>query len=133
MTLRLAPRSGHGGLPRSIRAAAGRRGGPPPPGRAEPLHCGVDLGTATIVLAVVDAAGEPVYCDSVPSAVVRDGVVVDFHGAAELVARLKERAEAVLGRPLEEAATAYPPGVGASESRACQFVLERAGLRLRRS
>ena len=44
------------------------------------------------------------------------------------MARLKERAETVLGRTLEEAATAYPPGVGANESRACQFVLERAGL-----
>lgn len=107
---------------------------PCPPGTApaegwdEPLHCGVDLGTATIVLAVVDAAGDPVYCDAAPSAAVRDGVVVDFHGAAELVGRLKERAEAVLGRTLDEAATAYPPGVGANESRACQFVLERAGL-----
>ena len=94
----------------------------------EPLHCGVDLGTATIVLALVDDEGMPVYCDAVPSQAVRDGVVVDFHGAAESVARLKERAETVLGRTLDRAATAYPPGVGANESRACQFVLERAGL-----
>jgi len=94
----------------------------------EPLHCGVDLGTATIVLAVVDDSGDPVYCDAVPSSAVRDGVVVDFHGAAESVGRLRERAEAVLGRTLERAATAYPPGVGPNESRACQFVLERAGL-----
>jgi ethanolamine utilization protein EutJ len=104
------------------------RGTPPDPRGSEPLYCGVDLGTATIVLAVVDSAGDPVYCDALPSAAVRDGVVVDFHGAAELVGRLKERAEAVLGRTLEAAATAYPPGVGANESRACQFVLERAGL-----
>jgi ethanolamine utilization protein EutJ len=124
MTLRLAPAPAMADfLERAAAASAA-----PAEGWSEPLHCGVDLGTATIVLAVVDAAGEPVYCDAVASAAVRDGVVVDFHGAAELVARLKERAEAVLGRSLEKAATAYPPGVGANESRACQFVLERAGL-----
>jgi ethanolamine utilization protein EutJ len=124
MTLRLAPAPAMADY--LERAAASF--GTPAAGWDEPLHCGVDLGTATFVLAVVDNEGEPVYCDSIASSAVRDGVVVDFHGAAELVARLKERAEAVLGRTLEEAATAYPPGVGANESRACQFVLERAGL-----
>ncbi|MEW6476811.1 MAG: ethanolamine utilization protein EutJ [Actinomycetota bacterium] len=126
MTLRLAPAPA---LAEFLeRAAASGLAASPADDWSEPLHCGVDLGTATIVLAVVDSAGDPVYCDAVASAAVRDGVVVDFHGAAELVARLKERAEDVLGRTLEEAATAYPPGVGANESRACQFVLERAGL-----
>jgi ethanolamine utilization protein EutJ len=124
MTLRLAPAPA---MAEYLERAAASAGSPVSPW-SEPLHCGIDLGTATIVLTVVDDAGDPVYCDSVPSQAVRDGVVVDFHGAAELVARLRERAEAVLGQPLERAATAYPPGVGANESRACQFVLERAGL-----
>jgi ethanolamine utilization protein EutJ len=133
MTLRLAPAPAMADfLERAAASCAapapGVRGDPGNADWSEPLHCGVDLGTATIVLAVVDAAGEPVYCESVPSSAVRDGVVVDFHGAAESVARLRAQAEAVLGRPLERAATAYPPGVGANESRACQFVLERAGL-----
>lgn len=93
-----------------------------------PLRVGVDLGTATIVFAVIDAAGEPIYVDSMPSQAVRDGVVVDFHGAVQVVGALKERAEAAFGQEFTEAGTAYPPGVGANESRACQFVLERAGL-----
>ena len=126
MTLRLAPAPAMADF--LLRAAASSEAPTPADDWSEPLHCGVDLGTATIVLAVVDNDGEPVYCDAIPGAAVRDGVVVDFHGAAELVARLKERAEAVLGRTLEKAATAYPPGVGVNESRACQFVLERAGL-----
>ena len=95
---------------------------------ADPLRCGVDLGTATFVLAVIDALGEPVYLDARPASAVRDGVVVDFHGATEVVARLKADAEAALGQPLTAGAAAYPPGVGRSESRACQFALERAGL-----
>jgi len=55
----------------------------------EPLSCGVDLGTATCVLAVIDGRGVPIYVDQLPSRALRDGVVVDFHGAAATVARLK--------------------------------------------
>jgi ethanolamine utilization protein EutJ len=92
------------------------------------LHCGVDLGTATVVLAVVDDAGEPVLLDSTAAGVVRDGVVVDFQGAVEVVLELRAGAERYLGVAITEAATAYPPGVGLEESRACRFVLEAAGL-----
>lgn len=92
------------------------------------LRCGVDLGTATFVLAVVDAVGEPVYLDAEPASAVRDGVVVDFHAATDIIARLRATAEAALGQPLPRGAAAYPPGVGRNESRACQFALERAGM-----
>ena len=129
MTLRLAPAPAMADfLERAAASVVTGSGELPTLDGSGPLRCGVDLGTATIVLALVDDAQQPVYCDAVPSQAVRDGVVVDFHGAAESVAHLKERAEAVLGVTLEEAATAYPPGVGINESRACQFVLERAGL-----
>jgi ethanolamine utilization protein EutJ len=91
------------------------------------LRVGIDLGTATIVIAVVDAADRPVYLDFRREEAVRDGVVVDFHAAAAAAAVLKEQAERALGVALPEAAAAYPPGVGLADSRACRFVLERAG------
>jgi ethanolamine utilization protein EutJ len=91
------------------------------------LHCGVDLGTATVVLAIVDDAGEPVLLDSTHARVVREGVVVDFHGAVEVVLELRAAAERRLEAPVTEAAAGYPPGVGVAESRACRFVLEAAG------
>ena len=93
-----------------------------------PVRVGVDLGTATIVLTVVDAAGRPVYFDQIRAQAVRDGVVVDFQAATAAVRELRARAEAALGMSLTEAATAYPPGVGLGESRACRYVLESAGL-----
>lgn len=92
------------------------------------LRCGVDLGTATVVLTVVDAEGAPVYYDQIRTEVVRDGVVIDFAGAAQAVRELRGRAEQALGTELVAAATAFPPGVGESDSRACRFVLEQAGL-----
>jgi ethanolamine utilization protein EutJ len=93
-----------------------------------PLRVGVDLGTATIVLTVVDAANRPVYYDQIRGGAVRDGVVVDFRAAADAVSQLRTGAEAALGVELSAAATAYPPGVGLGESRACRYVLEAAGL-----
>lgn len=96
------------------------------------LRFGVDLGTATLVLAAVDESGQPVYWDFERAQVVRDGVVVDFLGAVEAVRRLKARAEEALGQPVTAAATAYPPEVPASDCRACAFVLEQAGIDCRR-
>lgn len=93
-----------------------------------PLRFGVDLGTATIVLTAVDALMQPVYWDFVRAQVVRDGVVVDFHGAVQAVRELKARAEAALGVPVDTAATAHPPAVPLSDCRACSFVLQQAGI-----
>ncbi|WP_128003333.1 ethanolamine utilization protein EutJ [Piscinibacter defluvii] len=93
-----------------------------------PLRFGVDLGTATIVIAAVDAQGEPVYWDFVRAQVVRDGVVVDFHGAVQAVRQLKASSESALGTQIEAAATAHPPTVPVSDCRACAFVLQQAGI-----
>ena len=58
-----------------------------------PLRTGVDLGTANIVLAVVDGENRPVAGATCPSTVVRDGVVVDYMGAVRTVTRLKAQRE----------------------------------------
>lgn len=91
------------------------------------LSTGVDLGTASCVLTVVDADGEPVWVDVHYTAALRDGVVVDFAEAASAVRVLKHSAEEALGVELATAATAYPPMIGAEDSRACRFVVEAAG------
>lgn len=95
-----------------------------------PLRVGVDLGTANIVLAVVDQNGRPVAGESYPSSVVRDGIVFDYVGAVTVVRRLKETLEGRLGVPLVYAAAAIPPGVTAGSVRAIGNVVEAAGLTL---
>jgi ethanolamine utilization protein EutJ len=96
----------------------------PAPATGGDLRCGIDLGTATVVLTVVDGRDQPVYLDQVQAEAVRDGVVVDFAAAAAAVRQLRERAEA----ELTSAATAYPPGISEADARACRYVLEQAGL-----
>lgn len=98
------------------------------PDAAGSLRFGIDLGTATTVLCAVKGDGRPVYWDHVSGETVRDGVVVDFAGAVRAVNALKVRAEKALGLPVAEAATAYPPGVPASECRACRYVLEQSDI-----
>lgn len=110
----------------ALRAAAARRDtGPGTPTGA--LRVGVDLGTASCVLVVLDGDGEPVWVDSHPSGALRDGVVVDFATAITTVRRLKARAEEALDVELRSAATAYPPCIPVADAKACSYVVEAAG------
>ena len=90
-----------------------------------PLHAGVDLGTADVVVMVLDCAGEPVAAFLEWAEVVRDGVVVDFIGAADIVRKLLGKAEKKLGVEITAAATSFPPG---TDQRLSTNILERVGL-----
>lgn len=102
----------------------------PAPGRS-PARFGVDLGSASIVLCATSDIGDPVYWDSIEAEAVRDGVVVDFQGAADAVRALKDRAEAALGMAVESAAVAHPPEVPVNDGRAFHFVLEQGEIECR--
>ncbi len=93
-----------------------------------PVFAGVDLGTAYTVLVVLDAQRQPLAGAYQFAQVVRDGLVVDFFGAVELLSRMKRQVEARLGIELTSAASGYPPGVPLAEVRATGNVLEAAGL-----
>lgn len=92
------------------------------------LQVGVDLGTAYTVLIVLDECGAPIAGEYRFAQIVRDGLVVDFVGAVELLRTLKQRVETKLGVTLTSAASAYPPGVPQAEVRATANVLYAAGL-----
>jgi ethanolamine utilization protein EutJ len=92
------------------------------------LRVGVDLGTAYLVLVVTDEAGAPLAGEWQFAQVARDGLVVDFVGATDLLCGMKQRVEQRLGRTLTHAASGYPPGVPQAEVRATAHVIEAAGL-----
>lgn len=81
----------------------------------EQLFVGVDLGTAYIVVVVVNAERKPVACALEFAQVVRDGLVVDYTGATRIVRKLVQQLGERLGRELELAAIAVPPGTGERE------------------
>lgn len=90
------------------------------------LKVGVDLGTANVVLAVLDQDNQPVAGASQSASVVRDGLVVDYVEAVRIVRRLKEEVENILGMEITEAATALPPGTEGGNSKAMVNVVESA-------
>ncbi len=92
------------------------------------VHVGVDLGTAYTVLIVLDENFQPIAGKYEFAQVVRDGLVVDFVGAVDLLRRMKSEVESKLGFKLTSAATAYPPGVAQVEVRATANVLNGADL-----
>lgn len=100
---------------------------PEPVGKGKKLYTGVDLGTAYIVLAVVDEAGVPVGGAMRFAQVVKDGLVVDYLGAVDIAKGLKAGLEEKLGCKLEAAGAAYPPGTAAGDRRAIRHVAEAAG------
>lgn len=91
------------------------------------LYTGVDLGTAFIVIAVVDEDGNPVAGAYQHASVVKDGMVVDYMGACEIVSNLKEEIEAKLKRSLLYASCAIPPGTETTDGGAVKNVCESAG------
>lgn len=91
------------------------------------LRVGVDLGTAYTVLVVVNEDGEPLIGEYRFAQVVRDGLVLDYIGAVDLLQGMKRRVEAKLGRELTHAVSGFPPGVPQAERRSTANVLEAAG------
>ena len=91
------------------------------------LKVGLDLGTAYVVLVVLDENDQPVACEKRAASVLRDGVVVDYSGALRIVRELKEKLEARLsGLELLNCAIAMPAGTESS-ARTHQHVAEGAG------
>ena len=92
------------------------------------IHVGVDLGTAYTVLVVLDEHYKPIAGEYQFAQVTRDGLVVDFVGAVDLLRAMKARVEKRLGFELTSGASGYPPGVPQAEVRATANVLFGAGL-----
>ena len=99
----------------------------PIPGRSSFYYTGVDLGTACVVLAVLDDTRKPVAGAYRYADVVRDGMVVDYLGAIQIVRELKAQLEQQLGAELEYAASAIPPGTDLLDAGAIKHVLQGAG------
>lgn len=92
------------------------------------LSLGIDLGTANIVLAVVDEDAKPVAGAHQHSTVVKDGIVVDWLGAVRAVQSLKADLEQRIGTSFTKANVAIPPGVIEGTVKVFENVAEAADL-----
>ncbi|MDH6364085.1 ethanolamine utilization protein EutJ [Enterococcus sp. PF1-24] len=91
---------------------------------------GVDLGTSCIVLSVLNDQKEPVAGAYRYASVVKDGMIVDYLGAIQIVKELKDQLEEKLGVELLYCAAALPPGTATLDSGVIRHVVEGAGFEL---
>lgn len=89
---------------------------------------GVDLGTASIVLVVLDAENKPLFGAFKEAKVIRDGLVVDYQKAVKIVEELKGQAKGALGFELKAASGAIPPGTVGNNKKVVANVIESAGM-----
>lgn len=91
------------------------------------LKVGLDLGTAYIVLVVLDEEDNPIAMEKQAATVLRDGIVVDYLGALTIVKKLKEKIESRIGKGLTECAIAMPAGTESSIN-THRYIAEGAGM-----
>ncbi|QQS16592.1 MAG: ethanolamine utilization protein EutJ [Neisseriales bacterium] len=91
------------------------------------LCLGIDLGTSNIMSVVLDSNNQPVAVLMQWADVVRDGVVLNFHGAVNIVRHQLDSLQNKLGKAFEAANTSFPPG---TDPRISVNVLEAAGLHI---
>ncbi|MCO7124440.1 ethanolamine utilization protein EutJ [Sporolactobacillus shoreicorticis] len=94
------------------------------------IRAGVDLGTSSIVLSVVNEQGDPVFTGYQEANVVRDGLVVNYIEAVNITRRLRMQAEARLGVPIRNASGAIPPGTIGNNRNVVGHVIEAADMEL---
>ncbi|MFD1123908.1 ethanolamine utilization protein EutJ [Lentilactobacillus raoultii] len=99
---------------------------------SEKVQVGIDLGTSSIVMTVLDENSQILYGSFEYDTAVRDGIVVNFMESVNILTRLKEDAESVLGVTLETACGAIPPGTGEGSAKIVANVIESAGFVCRR-
>ncbi len=93
-------------------------------------YTGIDLGTACIVMAVLDEDYQPVAGAYQYADVVRDGMLVDYIGAVKIVKEMKGKIEESLGTELIYAAGAIPPGTDSIDGGAVKNVIQAAGFEI---
>ena len=95
--------------------------------KTQKLKVGVDLGTSSIVLTVLDESNHIIYGDFEYDHAVQDGIVVNYMDSVNILRRLKKKAEDNIGVELTTAAGAIPPKTGEKSSKVVANVIEEVG------
>jgi ethanolamine utilization protein EutJ len=94
------------------------------------LFVGVDLGTSYVVVVVVDGKGEPVAGAMQFANIAREGLVLDYLGAIEMVREMVERLQKGLAVKLQFSSTAFPPKTESANILTTRYVVEAVGLKV---
>lgn len=94
------------------------------------LFVGVDLGTSYVVVVVIDGNGNPLAGTMQFATIAREGLVIDYIGAIEIVKKMVERLQSGMGVELYLSATGFPPKTESANVQTTQYILESVGLKV---
>lgn len=103
---------------------------PKPISKQETVYLGVDVGTANVVTVAVDAAGQPLGGKISAARVVREGMIVDYLQAVDIVTNHVESLKDELDHELIYASSSFPPGTETGNIRVTENILEAARLQI---
>ncbi len=89
---------------------------------------GIDIGTANVVTVAADRGGRPLAGIVTPAKVTKEGLIVDYIGAVEMVKKQVGHIQKKLHCSLSAAMSAIPPGTEKGNGRITANILEAAGL-----
>ncbi len=92
------------------------------------VFLGVDVGTANVVTVAVDEYGNPVTGEITPARVTREGIIMDYLGAVQIVRDHADKIRNRLGIDLNYAVSAIPPRTEEGNKKVTRNVLEGAFL-----
>lgn len=115
-----------------IHSLVSRLGNESIPNIKGPIYTGIDVGTANVVSIAVDSEGIPLAGEITPAHVVKEGMVVDYFGALDIVTKQMGSLKQRLGTEVIKAASAIPPGTEAGNNRVTRNILEDAELEVTR-
>lgn len=95
------------------------------------VYLGVDVGTANVVTVAVDEEGNPLGAEIESARVTREGIIVDYLGAVNIVTRQVESLRRKIDHPLLIGASAFPPQTETGNMRITANILEAAGLNVK--
>ena len=99
------------------------------PGKDAVLSLGIDIGTANVVTLVLDENKNPVTGEIERAHVVRDGMIVEYFYALQIVRKQLETIQRRLGgRELRTVVSAVPPGTEHNNGKVTRNLLESANL-----
>lgn len=95
---------------------------------ATPVFLGVDIGTANVVTVAVDSAGNPLGAEIESARVTREGMIINYLEAVNIVGKQIRNLQEKLDHPLLYGASAFPPQTEGGNIRITANILEAAGL-----